>query len=64
MTSSNAAAPQFTACPVCDARIEAPVGVMLGEILVCSDCGTELEVVNIKQFAVDEAPMELEDFGE
>ncbi len=57
-------APQTAACPACDATVTAPKDVMMGEILVCSDCGTDLEVVDVKDFAVDEAPMELEDFGE
>jgi alpha-aminoadipate carrier protein LysW len=37
---------------------------MQGEILVCSDCGIELEVVGLNPPTVALAPMEMEDWGE
>lgn len=61
---SDQAIPTSTECPVCGGEVGVPIDVMLGEILICPDCGTELEVTNLKNFTVDEAPMELEDFGE
>ncbi len=50
-------------CPECDAEItiEKPIK---GEIVVCPDCGTELEVVNENPLAFDLAPQEEEDWGE
>jgi len=51
-------------CPVCAADVEVQDDVMMGEILVCPECGTDLEVVSLDPLQIDEAPMELEDFGE
>lgn len=50
-------------CPECDNTItlEKP---LRGEIVVCSDCGTELEVVSENPLALDLAPQEEEDWGE
>ncbi len=50
-------------CPECDnaITIEKP---LRGEIVVCSDCGTELEVVSEDPFLLDLAPQEEEDWGE
>ena len=36
----------------------------VGEIIVCPDCGVDLEVVSIQPAAVQAAPMEQEDWGE
>lgn len=50
-------------CPECEAEItlEKP---MRGEIIVCPDCGTELEVTSENPLALDLAPQEEEDWGE
>lgn len=50
-------------CPECDnaISIEKP---LRGEIVVCSDCGTELEVVSEDPFVLNLAPQEEEDWGE
>ena len=53
-----------TECPVCDALIERPEDVVVGELITCADCGTELEVVSTDPFTVSEAPQEEEDWGE
>ena len=37
---------------------------MRGEILVCPDCGAELEVVSEQPFRLELAPKEEEDWGE
>jgi len=39
-------------------------GVMEGEIVVCSDCGVDLEVVSLDPLRLELAPMEEEDWGE
>ena len=50
-------------CPECDA--EWPVGaVEKGEILVCPDCGAELEVKEVNPLTLELAPEEEEDWGE
>ena len=51
-------------CPVCEADVKAESGVMLGELLNCGDCGTELEVTSLSPLEVAEAPEIQEDWGE
>jgi alpha-aminoadipate carrier protein LysW len=50
-------------CPECDAalKLDKP---MKGEIVVCPDCGIELEVVGLDPLQLDLAPAEEEDWGE
>jgi alpha-aminoadipate carrier protein LysW len=50
-------------CPECDAEIDLK-NVVLNEIVVCSDCGVDLEVVNLDPPTLEVAPMEAEDWGE
>jgi alpha-aminoadipate carrier protein LysW len=51
-------------CPECAADVALPEDVMTGEIVVCPDCGVELEVVNLTPPTLDLAPEEEEDWGE
>lgn len=53
-------------CPVCLAEFELPDDVLLGEIVTCPDCGSELEVKEIKGSEVElkEVVIEKEDWGE
>ena len=53
-------------CPDCNADLEAPDDVMLGEILSCPDCGLELEVkeINGNGLELQELTIEGEDWGE
>ncbi len=51
-------------CPVCEADVEVSAEVIVGEILECADCGTELEVTGINPLAIEEAPEVEEDWGE
>lgn len=51
-------------CPVCGAEITLPEDTVAGELIECSDCGTELEVKSIKPIKLVEAPKEEEDWGE
>ncbi|GAB4545223.1 MAG: lysine biosynthesis protein LysW [Anaerolineales bacterium] len=51
-------------CPECEAQIELESSVEVGEIIVCSDCGVDLEVTALDPAAVQLAPMEQEDWGE
>jgi len=50
-------------CPECEATITL-AKPMRGEIIVCPDCGAELEVVNENPMKLDLAPKEEEDWGE
>ena len=52
-------------CPVCGGGVDVAGDVLLGELLDCGDCGSELEVRGV-QPAVElrEAPMSAEDWGE
>jgi alpha-aminoadipate carrier protein LysW len=52
-----------TNCPECDAEIELQ-DVVQGEIVVCPDCGVDLEVTNLNPVTLELAPMEEEDWGE
>jgi alpha-aminoadipate carrier protein LysW len=51
-------------CPECEAEIALDASVESGEIIVCSDCGVDLEVTAVNPIAVALAPMEQEDWGE
>ena len=51
-------------CPECAAEIKLTEGTEVGEIIVCPDCGVDLEVVSLKPAKVQLAPMEEEDWGE
>jgi len=53
-----------TECPVCGVAIDLAEGTVVGELLECPDCGTELEVVTLDPPEVKEAPQEEEDWGE
>ena len=51
-------------CPECEADITLENGTEVGEIIVCSDCGVDLEVTSLAPASVELAPMEAEDWGE
>lgn len=51
-------------CPECAAEFDLDAGVETGEIIVCPDCGVDLEVTSLEPPTVDLAPMEAEDWGE
>ena len=53
-----------TTCPECAAELTLPDGTIAGEIIVCPDCGTDLEVTALEPLTVEPAPMEQEDWGE
>lgn len=50
-------------CPECDAELTFN-DVIEGEIVVCPDCGVDLEVISLEPFELALAPMEEEDWGE
>jgi alpha-aminoadipate carrier protein LysW len=51
-------------CPECSAETILEPSTVAGEILVCPDCGVDLEVTSLEPAAVQLAPMEQEDWGE
>lgn len=51
-------------CPECAAEITLDSDTEVGEIIVCPDCGVDLEVLSLDPPEVDMAPMEEEDWGE
>jgi alpha-aminoadipate carrier protein LysW len=51
-------------CPECDTEITLEASTEVGEILVCPDCGVDLEVKSLNPASVELAPMEQEDWGE
>jgi len=51
-------------CPECGAEITLEASTEVGEILVCPDCGVDLEITSLNPSSVDLAPMEQEDWGE
>ena len=51
-------------CPECAAMIELGPKTFKGEILVCDECGAELEVIDLDPPTLELAPEEEEDWGE
>ncbi len=51
-------------CPECEAELDLE-GVVEGEIIVCPDCGVDLEVITLApKVELALAPTEAEDWGE
>jgi alpha-aminoadipate carrier protein LysW len=51
-------------CLECGATLQLPADVMQNEIIVCDDCDTELEVMQLDPLEIDYAPEVEEDWGE
>ena len=51
-------------CPVCAAEIELAKDVIAGELIVCGECGAELEIVALDPVKINEAPSAEEDWGQ
>jgi len=51
-------------CPECEAEITLTTGAEANEIIVCPDCGVDLEVTALEPATIQLAPMEQEDWGE
>ncbi len=52
------------ACPECGAGLKFDEVLHQGEIVVCADCGIELEVVALDPISLELAPEVEEDWGE
>ncbi len=51
-------------CPVCAAEGELAADAIAGELLVCEDCGAELELKSVEPVVLAEAPTAEEDWGQ
>ncbi len=51
-------------CPECGASVDLESDVVDGEIIVCEECGAELEVISANPLELALAPEEEEDWGE
>jgi alpha-aminoadipate carrier protein LysW len=51
-------------CPECAAEVTLVESTEVGEIIVCPDCGVDLEVTALEPATIQLAPMEQEDWGE
>ena len=51
-------------CPVCAAEVTIADDAIAGELLVCDDCGAELELLSVDPVKLDEAPSAEEDWGQ
>ncbi len=53
-----------TDCPICDASVGMADDTVMDELLECDDCGCELVVSSLDPYALEEAPMAEEDWGQ
>jgi alpha-aminoadipate carrier protein LysW len=51
-------------CPECEGEVVIPADAQVGEILICPDCGVELELTGLDPVQLTLAPKEAEDWGE
>jgi alpha-aminoadipate carrier protein LysW len=51
-------------CPECEAEVAILEDAQTGEILICPDCGVELELTAVEPVTLTLAPKEAEDWGE
>ncbi len=51
-------------CPVCAGSVQIEEGAVLGEVVPCPDCGSELEVLELAPVTIGVAPDVEEDWGE
>jgi len=51
-------------CPECEGTLSLGPDVQSGEIVVCGDCGVDLEVISTAPLSLALAPKEAEDWGE
>ena len=51
-------------CPVCAAEVNLADDAIAGEVLVCDDCGAELELKSVEPVVLAEAPAAEEDWGQ
>ena len=55
---------QNSLCVICDAELALDNQTVKDELIECRECGTELVVVAVGPFVIEEAPQTEEDWGE
>jgi len=56
--------PDTASCPECDADVTVPADAMQNELIVCPECGAELEIIHLTPLTLELAPETEEDWGE
>ena len=51
-------------CPVCSAQTTVGSDTIVGELMECPECGSELEVIGLDPVQFAEAPETEEDWGQ
>jgi alpha-aminoadipate/glutamate carrier protein LysW len=51
-------------CVECGGSVPFEDEAVVGEIVICPDCGAELEILSLNPPQIDLAPTEMEDWGE
>lgn len=51
-------------CPECAAEVDIPADAMENELVACSECGIELEIMGLGPITLELAPEVEEDWGE
>lgn len=51
-------------CPECEAEVDIPADAMENELVACSECGIELEIMGLGPITLELAPEVEEDWGE
>lgn len=51
-------------CPICAAEVDIADDAIAGEVIVCDDCGGELELISLDPVELAEAPTAEEDWGQ
>lgn len=54
----------MSSCPECAAELNLAPDTEEGEIVICPDCGVELEVMSVNPITIELAPEVEEDWGE
>jgi alpha-aminoadipate carrier protein LysW len=52
------------ACPICEGTVGIPADALEGELLICPDCGGDLELIALDPVSLERAPEIQEDWGE
>jgi len=55
---------ETSVCPDCDANVSVTTDILPGEIVECSECMVELEVLSVEPLTLVTAPDVEEDWGE
>jgi len=55
---------EMSECPVCGGDVQLEKDIVIGELIECSDCGSELEILTVEPVSLGEAPETEEDWGE